>query len=251
MPIHDWTRVEPDIYHHFHGRWIFAIADVLNSGGLPKGYYALAEQVTRLMGPDVLALERPGADPLPSGAASGGALAGSTALTVTATPPRTRFAVAERPKPLRRRQWRLSVRHVGDHRMVALIELVSPSNKASRYKFKTFVEKAAGTLEAKIHLSVIDPFPPGRRDPNGVHAAIWEEVVGRSFTLPPDKPLTIVSYSSGEELTAYVEPVAVGDVLPEMPLFLEPEVYVKVPLEATYQAAWKTFPEDWKGALTG
>lgn len=247
MPIHDWTRVDPNIYHHFHGRWIFAMADALNTGILPKTHYALAEQVTRLMGPDVLTLERPAAGQPPG---DGPATGEAATLTVTATPPRTRFAVAERPKPLRRRQWRLPVRHVADHRMVALIELVSPSNKAGRYKFKTFVEKAAGAIEAKIHLLVIDPFPPGRRDPNGVHAAIWDEVVGRPFTLPADKPLTIASYSSGEEVAAYVEPVAVGDSLPDMPLFLEPEAYVKVPLEATYQAAWRTFPDEWKAVLT-
>ena len=242
MPIHDWTRVDPNIYHHFHGRWIFAMADALDTGVLPKSYYALAEQVTRLMGPDVLTLERPARVPKAPGDAG--------ALTVIATPPRTRFAVAERPKPLRRRQWRLPVRHVGNHRMVALIELVSPSNKASRYKFKTFVEKAAGVLEAKIHLLVIDPFPPGKRDPNGVHAAIWDEVVGRPFTLPPEKPLTLASYSSGEELAAYVEPVAVGDPLPDMPLFLEPDVYVNVPLEASYASAWQSFPDEWKQVLT-
>jgi hypothetical protein len=242
MPIHDWTRVNPNIYHHFHGRWIFAMADALNTGGLPKGYYALAEQVTRRMGPDVLTLERPVGIPRAPGEAG--------ALTVIATPPRTRFAVAERPKPLRRRQWRLPVRHVADHRMVALIELVSPANKASKYKFKTFVDKAVGVLNLNLHLLVIDPFPPGKRDPNGVHGAIWDEAVGRPFTLPPDKPLTLASYSSGEELAAYVEPVAVGDPLPDMPLFLEPEVYVNVPLEATYQTAWQTFPDEWKQVLS-
>jgi hypothetical protein len=171
-------------------------------------------------------------------------------LNIKTTPPRTRFAVAEKPKPRPRSQRRLSIRHVADHKMVALIELVSPSNKASRYKFKSFVEKAAGVLDLKIHLLVIDPFPPNKRDPNGIHAAIWKETVGEAFTLPPEKLLTIASYSSGEEVSAYVEPVAVGDPLPDMPLFLEPDVYVNVPLEATYQTAWQTFPEEWRTVLT-
>jgi hypothetical protein len=31
-----------------------------------------------------------------------------------------------------------------------------------------------------------------------------------------------------------------------MPLFLAPETYVLVPLEATYLAAWRGVPERWK-----
>ncbi len=37
MPMHDWTRVDAGIYHHFHGRWLFALADALHLGGLPPG----------------------------------------------------------------------------------------------------------------------------------------------------------------------------------------------------------------------
>ena len=44
-------------------------------------------------------------------------------------------------------------------------------------------------------------------------------------------------------------PIAVGEVLPEMPLFLEPEKYVPAPLESTYQAAWAVFPTPLKDAL--
>jgi len=38
-------------------------------------------------------------------------------------------------------------------------------------------------------------------------------------------------------VTAYIEPIAVGDPLLEMPLFLDPWSYVNVPLEPTYRAA--------------
>jgi hypothetical protein len=46
-----------------------------------------------------------------------------------------------------------------------------------------------------------------------------------------------------------VEYVAVGDALPDLPLFLKPEIYVPVPLEATYQATWELFPAALKGLL--
>ncbi len=244
MPMHDWSRVEPSINHHFHSRWIYAIADHLNSSVLPKSYYALAEQITRTMGPDVLTLERPANPPTTS------TKLGGPVLELATSPPGSLFTTVAKSKPRSRRQRRLSIRHVRNHRMVAVLELVSPSNKSNRHNFSTFVNKAIAVLESQIHLLVIDPFRPGKRDPNGVHAAIWQEAVGQPFHLPLGKPLTIASYSSAAELRAFVDPVAIGETLPDVPLFLEPEAYVKVPLEATYQAAWEPFPEEWKVVFT-
>ena len=65
----------------------------------------------------------------------------------------------------------------------------------------------------------MDLFPPGKGDPQGIHGAIWAEISDEPFALPSDKPLTLAAYSAGPVKTAYVEPVAVGDELPEMPLF--------------------------------
>jgi hypothetical protein len=48
----------------------------------------------------------------------------------------------------------------------------------------------------------------------------------------------------------FLEPVAVGDALPERPLFLTPEVYVPMPLEAIYQSAWEAMPSFWRDVLT-
>jgi hypothetical protein len=59
----------------------------------------------------------------------------------------------------------------------------------------------------------------------------------------------LASYDAGDGVVAYVEFVGIGDSLPDMPLFLRPEVYVAVPLEATYQAAWSVFPSALKGLL--
>ena len=59
MPIHDWTRVNPGIFHHFHLEWIGDLSRVLNRGLLPSAYYALAEQIAGGFGPDVLTLQRP------------------------------------------------------------------------------------------------------------------------------------------------------------------------------------------------
>jgi hypothetical protein len=49
-----------------------------------------------------------------------------------------------------------------------------------------------------------------------------------------DTPLLIAAYDAGPPPMAYVEPIAVGEVLPAMSSFLKPEFLVPAPLEATY-----------------
>ena len=249
MPMHDWTRVSAGIYHDFHGGWLYAIRGALNGGLLPKGYYALAEQITRPYGPDLLTLEHPDLSHQTGNGTSNGS-SGPPALTLTATRPTARFELKEPRVPLPKGQRRLAIRHSSDHRLVAIVELVSPGNKSSKHRFKSFVEKACLILEEGLHLLVIDPFPPGPRDPNGIHAAIWRMATHKPFALPADKPLTLASYLSDEEITSFVNTVAVGDSLPDMPLFLDAETYVNVSLEATYMTAWQTFPAEWRDVLS-
>jgi hypothetical protein len=143
----------------------------------------------------------------------------------------------------------IAIRHSSGDRVVALIEIVSPGNKSNRHGLRSFVEKALEFLDAGIHLLILDLFPPGPRDPQGIHAAIWSEIRAEDFTLPPDKPLTLAAYSAGIPKTAYVEPVAVGDVLPEMPVFLEPDIYIPLPLEPSYTAAIAAVPARWRSVL--
>jgi hypothetical protein len=85
----------------------------------------------------------------------------------------------------------------------------------------------------------------------GIHKAIWDEIQEEPFELPSDKRLTLAAYSAGPVKVAYVEPVAPGDALPEMPLFLEPELYVPTALEATYQTTWSVCPQPLKEAVLG
>ncbi len=130
-------------------------------------------------------------------------------------------------------------------RTVAVIEIVSPGNKDSKAAFKEFLEKSLGFIDAGIHLLVVDLFPPTKRDPHGIHRAIWDEFENEDvyFEFPPGKDRILASYEAGREKAAYVEPLAVGDVMPDMPLFLVEGGYIRVPLEATYQATWSMLPK--------
>ena len=242
MPMHDWTRVEAGIFHAFHHRWISAISDVLNLGLLPEDYYALPEQQAAGFGPDVLTLQ--GRDADDEGAGEGGGVA-----TAMQTRPQTRFVAQTDAEFYRRKKSSVVVRYVSGDRIIAMVKIVSPGNKGSRKAFRAFVDKACELLEHRIHLLIVDPFPPGPRDPNGVHAAIWEEVEDKPFCLPPDKPLTLVAYECELVTRAYIEPVAVGDVLPDIALFLEPNGCIHVPIEATYQTAFSVMPRRWKRVL--
>jgi hypothetical protein len=164
------------------------------------------------------------------------------------TPPRTRFTARSEAAIYARKANRITVRHP-DGDVVAVIEIVSPGNKDSGHAIRAFARKAVALLQNGIHLLVVDLFPPNRRNPQGIHKVIWDRVRDEPFALPPDKPLTLAAYAAGTEIVAYIEPVAVGDVLPDMPIFLTPSHYVPCPLEATYQATWAVFPAALKGPL--
>ena len=149
----------------------------------------------------------------------------------------------------RRKQTSAVIRHVSGDRVVAMVEIVSPGNKGSRAALRSFVEKSVDFLRHGVHLLVVDLFPRSARDPQGIHKAIWDEIEDQPFELPPGKPLTLATYYAGVPKTAYVEPVGVGDVMPDMAAYLDLDSYVPVPLEATYQATWESCPEDMREAV--
>lgn len=247
MPIHDWTRVSPGIFHAFHHEWISALAHALNHGLLPKDYYALPEQFAAGFGPDVLTLQ--GSNETDDNENSGPAepYDGSGAAVLTA--PRL-LPIAETDMAYyRRKQKVVVVRHVSDDRVVAVIEVVSPGNKAARNPLRSFVEKAAQLLDAGVHLLIADVQPPGRRDPHGIHSAIWEEIDGTEYVPPAQKPLTLAAYEAAAVVRAYVVNVAVGDALESMPLFLGAGQSITVPLQLTYDAAFDEMPLRWRRVL--
>ena len=84
MPVHDWTRVDAGTFHAFHTRWISEIMGALNAGLLPRGYYALAEQVATRMQTDVLTLRAPVPGNLPGDGSRQG-------VAVAEAPPRARL----------------------------------------------------------------------------------------------------------------------------------------------------------------
>jgi hypothetical protein len=246
MPVHDWTKVSAGIFHDFHHEWISAIKHSLNQTLKGTDYYALAEQVAGGVAPDVLTLQKPTdrRNPSPRSLENRG-----PGIAVAEVPPKTRFHITNPPLWYATKKKAVAIRHVTEHRVVAVLELILPGNKSSRSALNSFVRKTEELLSAGIHLNVIDLFLPTPRDPEGIHIAIWGEDESSIFRFDPAKPLTCASYIGGVGAEAHVEPFAVGDQLPTIPLFLTNQEYIDVPLESTYMQAFENVPEVWREVL--
>lgn len=247
MPIHDWTRVTAGAWHAFHLGWISQLQAALNGGLLPEDYYSLAEQDMDRIEPDVLTLQS--TDETDSFGDGPGDTSDEGGVSLALAPPKTKqIAELEIAHSVRKRRT-LSIRHNSDDRIVALLELVSPGNKSSKRRWAAFVSKSVACLERGYHLLIVDLFPPAKREPNGVHGAIWDDLGDGDYVRPEHEPLTLVSYLADSPIKAYIEPTVVGATLIDMPLFLTTERYVNVPLEATYAAAYQAVPRKLKAIL--
>ena len=229
MPMHDWKRLDDGIYHDFHTScWIPNIRRTVNKL-LPKDYYALSEQPTGSVVPDVLALHSYGGDVAEldddDSDFGGGAVAVCDIVTT------------KKPKVKPRR---IVIHHKSDDRVVSIIEVVSWRNKASIRKQNEFCMKLEGIINSGIHVLYIDPFPPPPRGTRCLHDVLWPRLGGRrryDFGTPP--PLSTGSYQSRERTRCYVTPFRVGQAIPTMPVFIEIGVSFALPIEDTYLAAYE------------
>jgi hypothetical protein len=188
---------------------------VLSDGLLPPGYYAFTDQSSGRIGSDVMVSPRMLAD------------------------------VDESVCNSRR----IAIRHERDDRTVAIVEVVSPQIKNSAATFQRFIKEALGMLFRQVHLLIVELQSPTPHDSMGIHNAIWSAINPDEQLTQLNKPLTLVSYSADQPITAYLDPIAVGDILRDMPLFVAPERYVSVPLESTYMTTWQIMPPHVKAAL--
>jgi hypothetical protein len=249
MGIHDWTRVPAGIFHDFHNSWITELRNWLNSGVLPDEYYAVGEQRTGDFGPDVLTLKAASDFPID---ADNESFENSGALAVLEAPPKvdTTHELQADLLFMQKAQRHIAIRHVSGDGLIAFIEVVSPANKHSRRDMDAFLSKLVVATAEKIHLLIIDLFPPGSTDPDGLHCE-YAQVVGN----PPAPKLLSSVRDRGlyaydvRNMTAYLQPMAIGDALIPMPLFLQAGYYINVDLATTYDRAYQFFPKRFKSVL--
>lgn len=121
--------------------------------------------------------------------------------------------------------------------LVGAIELISPANKDRATHREAFVSKCEGLLVDGIGLLIVDIVT--ERHAN-LHLALLQKF-GESLS-DQDSPLFAAAYRpAGQpddpELEIWHESLAVGDSLPNMPLFLKNGPCLRINLESTYQSS--------------
>ena len=247
----DWTRVDAGTFHAFHQAWVTYISEGLNDGGLPPGYYAHQERrfgaETAVAGEgDLLALEMP-----PGGAWDGGDGGGAVLLEA---PPRaaveTDLSDLTEEAYYADRADRLTLKREIDHRVIALVEVCSPGNKDRRDTVDRFTRKVIEAMENGVHFVLVDLLPPGPADPTGLHGAVLDRL-GAAYDPPEDRPLCCAGYRAGADWRAFAEPLAVGDPLPKVPLFLTPRHHVPLDLAPSYPRARRNVGPYWEQVVRG
>ena len=226
MPLRDHFRPPLDLTHpwgELHGGWPMVIVQQL-FGKLPPGYTAAPS--THLGGTsfevDVAAMH-PGRTPPPAGG------------TATATAPApTRTVEADLPDP---DEFEVRV-YASGRRLVAAVELVSPSNKDRPKSRREFVAKCAGLLADGVSVSVVDVVTDKGFS---LYADLLAEIGGADPALGADPPPTYAVALRSRDgdrrplLDAWYHPLAVGGRLPELPLWLAEDAAVMLDLEASYE----------------
>ena len=194
MPLHDWTRVSPNDYHTLHVFWVTSLSVALNNGVLPPVYYAMAEHVAPPFTPDVLTLGLGDGDlddddldddfrltpwDEPGNGGGGGGTAVATETQVEAT---VKARLRRKIGPPERR---IAVRHVEGRRLVAVIELVSPGNKAKSKEIIALAGKSAALIEAGVHVTIIDPFPNPKSMPQGFGGRVLKALGPKTIDYTP------------------------------------------------------------------
>ncbi len=233
MPLRDHFRSPVNDRHSwdsFHGMWpamiVRQLFDILPPGyvSAPNVHFGKDFEI------DVSAYERdehPEAETETGGGGTATATAPSPTLTIeTELSDQDEFEVrvydAERERQL-----------------VAAIEIVSPANKDRPENRRTFAAKVAALLQKDVCVSIVDLVTIRQFN---LYADLLQLVGGTDPQLGPVPPhlyaVTIRSRKRPEKrslLDMWYYPMAPGQPLPTLPIWLAPELRVLLPLEAGYE----------------
>lgn len=72
------------------------------------------------------------------------------------------------------------------HDWTRVVEIVPAANKDRKDHLNEPLNKLEDALSHGIHVLVVDLFPPGKRDPLGLHGVLWNRlgvVTGQTFVI--------------------------------------------------------------------
>ena len=229
MPLldHFHSPFDPRVgWESFHHRWANAIADHLDEF-LPVTFFARVEvHLGSEVATDVTEEEL-----VPRHEANG---AGGVAVETYSPPAATAIIPAIFPD-----EAAVEIRSADPGaRLLAVVELISPSNKKSPDARRAFVTKSAAFLQYGIGLVIVDPVTDRLFNLHNDIAQLLAQ--SADFAMPGDpsiyaasyKPSATDSQATGIETWAYE--LKVGEPLPTVPLYLRGHGCIPLDLEATY-----------------
>jgi hypothetical protein len=234
MPLRDHFR--PPVSKHsswegFHGFWPAAIVQRL-ADQLPKEYVAEPRvHLGSFYEIDVCTFEDASARPSAAPGSNGGV------AVATYAPPAPSFAVdAEIPEQY---EYEVLIYDIErDRRLVAAIEIVSPANKDRPESRQMFVAKCATLLQKGVCVSIIDLVTIR-------HANLYADLlalIGCSdprFTSDPPSIYAVTCrklvVARKTRLETWSHALAVGQPLPELPIWLTERTAVSLDLEVCYE----------------
>lgn len=237
MALRDHFRSPLDDVHSWdelHGMWPAVIVQKLLEV-LPEPYFAApGVHLGTLYEVDVATYR----EPVPE-TDRGGNGAGSVALYA---PPQPTLTLEPRLPQQDVYEVRIydSRRH---RRLVAAIEIISPSNKDRPASRSTFVAKVATLLKHGICVSLVDVV--STCDAN-LYAELMNFVQGDDPAVgkppPPMYAVTVRTRFEGDRrlMDTWYHPLTIGQPLPQLPIWLKPEWAISLDLEATYEATCRT-----------
>jgi hypothetical protein len=167
-------------------------------------------------------------------------------VAIAEAPPRVRFSFDSEILQYAEKADRIAVRSISGNRIVAFVEIISPGNKLSGLAFRKFREKIQTLIENGIQILIVNLFPPGSFDPDGIPRGLQIESDSVVPAVTKDEPLSFVSLRVSDHISGFVELSATGRDVPTMPLFLNADRYINVLLNESYEAAWRSVPQPWR-----
>jgi Protein of unknown function (DUF4058) len=212
-----------------HGGWPMMIAQRLNSL-LPEEYIAQPRvRLGDMMEIDVAALERE------SSRGSFGRVDDEGSLIVASwAPAQPKILLdTEFPEPS---EYEVSIYTQDEFRLVAAIELVSPSNKDRTENRKSFVNKCEALLKKEVCVTIVDVVTSRR---SNLYGELLDELGAQRTAISRSAiyAATCRGRRSGLRwwLEAWEHELVVGAALPTLPLWLSEDFMVPLELEAAYE----------------
>lgn len=207
-----------------HSAWAAALAAQLNRDLLPPDYFAMPQVTVGVRVESDVGTFRSSAP------AGNGALA--TAIWAPPAPP---LSAQVDFVGLQTIQVQI-LQEMGGAKLRGVIELVSPANKDRASHRRAFVIKCASYLQQGIGLVVVDVVTERKAN---LHAQLLEVLQVETLTWQSATGLYAVAYraapwSDGDRLDVWPEELSIGQVLPQLPLWIAEDFSIPVPLEESY-----------------